>query len=150
MSHARYVQTYRQNQASTVDPGTLLLMLYQGTIDFLLQAQKSLERGEVAEKGQYVLKALAIISELLVSLNFKVGGETTQNLEKLYLFMLEQITLANMNNDPEPLTQVITLLSTLKEGWEGAVIEMRKQGTAIAERKQGLEERDVHSFAARA
>ena len=150
MRYARHVQTYRQNQAATVDSGTLLLMLYQGTIDFLRQARENLEKGDVAEKGRYVMKALAIISELLVSLNFEVGGEVAHNLEKLYLFILDQITIANINNDPEPLTRAIELLSTLKEGWDGAVIEARKQGMVVAQNKQGVQQNHEHSFAARA
>ena len=150
MSYARHLQTYRQNHATTVDPGTLLLMLYQGTIDFMRQARESLERNDMADKGYYVMKALAIIGELLVSLDCKTGGDVAHNLEKLYLFMLEQITLGNLNNDPEPFTQVITLLTTLKEGWNGAVMEARKQGMVVAQRKQGGAENHEHRFAARA
>jgi flagellar protein FliS len=150
MSYARHLQTYRQNHAATVDPGTLLLMLYQGTIDFLRQARESLERNDMADKGYFVMKALAVIGELLVSLDFKVGGDIAQNLEKLYLFMFDQITLGNLNNDPEPFTQVIALLTTLKEGWNGAVLEARKQGMVVAQRKQEDPENHEHSFAARA
>src|SRR5262245_2312164 len=126
MTYSRQLQTYRQTQAATVDSGTLLLMLYQGTIDFLRQARESLERNNMADKGYYVMKALAIISELRISLDFKVGGEIAHNLEQLYLFMLDQITIGNLNNDPEPFTQVIALLTTLKGGWDGAVVEARK------------------------
>ena len=150
MTYSRHVQTYRQTQAATVDSGTLLLMLYQGTIDFLQQAQESLTRDDMAEKGRYVMKALAIISELLVSLDFKVGGEVAQNLEQLYLFMLNQITIANVNNDPKPLSHVIELLKTLNEGWNGALMEVRKQGMVIAQSKQDVSVNHEHSFAARA
>lgn len=150
MSYARHLQTYRQNHAATVDPGTLLLMLYQGTIDFVRQARESLERKNMADKGYYVLKALAVIAELRVSLNFEVGGEVALNLEQLYLFMCEQITIANVNNDPEPFTHVITLLTTLKAGWDDAIIAARRQGMVLAQRKQGIQENHEHNFAARA
>jgi flagellar protein FliS len=150
MSYARHVQTYRQNHASTVDSGTLLLMLYQGAIDFLQLARTNLEKGDMAEKGRYVMKSLAIISELLVSLDVKVGGEVARNLEQLYLFMLDQITIANVNNDPEPLARVVSLLTTLKGGWEGAVSEVRKQGTIVAQRQENSARKQEHNFAARA
>ncbi len=150
MSYTRHLQTYRQNHAATVDPGTLLILLYQGTIDFVRQARESLERKNMADKGYYVLKALAIIAELRVSLNFEVGGEVARNLEKLYLFMCDQITIANVNNDPEPFTEVITLLTTLKKGWEEAIVAARRQGMVVAQRKQGGQEHHEHSFAARA
>jgi flagellar protein FliS len=125
-------------------------LLYQGAIDFLQQARRHLEKGDMAEKGRYVMKALAIISELRVSLDFKVGGEVAHNLEQLYLFMLEQITIANVNNNPEPLTHVISLLATLKEGWDSAVSEARKEGMIVARRQENASKNQEPSFAARA
>lgn len=143
LNSVRHLQAYRQNQVTTADPGTILLMLYQGTIDFLRQAKTSLERRDMAEKGRCITRALAIISELLTSLNFEIGGEMARNLESLYLFMLEQITAANVGNDPKPLDDAIALLSTLKEGWDGAVAAERKRAT----QESG---RHAHSLATRA
>jgi flagellar protein FliS len=127
MSYARHLQTYRENQIHTADPGTILLMLYQGAIDFLRQAKASLERGDVVEKGRCIARAHAIVSEFLASLDLRVGGELAQNLESLYVFMLDQITAANLSNDPKPLEVVVSLLTTLKEGWEEAVAAERKR-----------------------
>lgn len=127
MSYARYLQTYRENRVYTADPGTILLMLYQGAIDFLKRAKASLDSGDMVEKGRYISQAHAIISEFLASLNFEAGGELAQNLEGLYVFMLDQITTANLNNDPKPLEVVVSLLSTLKEGWEGAIAAERRR-----------------------
>lgn len=127
MSPARHLQTYQQNRVSTADPGTLLLMLYQGAIDFLRHATASLDSGDVAEKGRCIARALAILSELLATLNLDLGGEVARNLQRLYLFMIDQITTANLTNDPQPLNDVIVLLSTLKDGWEGAIVIERKR-----------------------
>jgi flagellar protein FliS len=138
LNSVRHLQAYRQNQVTTADPGTILLMLYQGTIDFLRQAKASLERRDMAEKGRCITRALAIISELLTSLNFEIGGEMARNLESLYLFMLEQITAANVGNDPKPLDDAIALLSTLKEGWDGAVAAERKRATQETPREHSL------------
>lgn len=127
MSYTRYLQTYKENQIQTTDPGTVLLLLYQGAINFLRRAMDALEVGDVAEKGKWLLKVRAIISEFHASLDMEVGGELAKNLEALYVFMLDQITSANLNNDPKPLEGVISLLTTLKEGWEKAVVEERKR-----------------------
>jgi flagellin-specific chaperone FliS len=35
--------------------------------------------------------------------------------------------LANVKNDPGPLGEVISLLSTLKDGWESAVVAQRRR-----------------------
>ncbi|HXG20996.1 MAG TPA: flagellar export chaperone FliS [Methylomirabilota bacterium] len=145
MSHGRHVQAYRANQVMTADPGVILLLLYQGAIDFLRQAKDSLEKKNMAAKGQAISKALAIISELLASLNFEVGGEVARNLESLYLFMIDHITQANLHNDPTPLDETITLLSTLKEGWDEAVAMERKRLAQEAVNKTSIDPQPVIS-----
>jgi flagellar protein FliS len=127
MTYDRHMQAYRTNQVMTADPGSILLLLYQGAIDFLRQAKSGMEKKDMAGKGLYINKALAILSELLASLNFEIGGEVARNLEGLYLFMLNHITNANVRNDPQLLEEALSLLITLKEGWEGAVVSERKR-----------------------
>jgi flagellar protein FliS len=137
MTYGRHVQAYRTNQVMTADPGAILLMLYQGALEFLRQAKDAMERKDMAEKGMFINKTLAIVSELLTSLNFDIGGDMARNLESLYLFMIDHITNANLYNDPRLLDETITLLSTLKEGWQGAV---------ASERKRIAEETATHSL----
>lgn len=127
MSAVRQLQAYRENQITTTDPATVLLMLYQGAIDALKRAQLHMAAGELAEKGRYILRANDIINQFIASLDHDVGGEIAANLEALYLYMLEQILVANARNEAEPLTAVIALLTTLKSGWEEAIASQRKR-----------------------
>jgi flagellar protein FliS len=127
MNAARQLQTYRNNQIVTADPGTILILLYEGAIDALRRADAFMAAGDMAEKGKQILKANDIINEFIASLDFKIGGEVAQNLESLYRFMLDQILIANVQNDPKPLATVVALLSTLKSGWEEAVASQRKR-----------------------
>lgn len=122
------VDEYRKNHFYTVDRGSILLMLYQGAIDFVKRAKEHLEKREMAEKGANISKAHAIITEFLSTLNVEIGGDVARNLEKLYRFMLDQLMEAHLSNDGKPLDTVINLLGTLKEGWEGAVAKVRKEG----------------------
>ncbi len=124
------VQTYRELQLRTADPGTVLLMLYQGTIDALKQAMAHLDAKDFAQKGECLLRAHDIITQFVVSLDHDMGGEMTQNLEQLYYYMLDQILQGNINNDRKPLETVVSLLSTLKTGWEEAVVVQRKNAAA--------------------
>ncbi len=128
LSHAQQLDAYRKNQFFTADKGTLLLMLYQGAIDFLKRAKAHLEAGEIADKGLCISKAHAIIAELLSSLDREIGGDLARNLAALYGFMMDQLMSAHLRNESKPIEDVIRLLSTLKEGWEGAVAQARKEG----------------------
>jgi flagellar protein FliS len=133
MSSLRQLEVYKENQIATADPGTILLMLYEGAIDSLKRAKDHLATGNMAEKGKYILRAHDIITQFIASLDYAVGGDLARNLEGLYRFMLDQILLANVENDSRRLEQVISLLSTLKDGWESAVVAQRKnaaQGAA--------------------
>lgn len=127
MSTVRYLQAYRENQITTADPGTILLLLYQGAIDSVNRAIVCMSQGDMAEKGTYLLRANDIIAQFLSSLDHDVGGEIAQSLEGLYRYMLDQILSANINNDPKPLEVVASLLTTLKAGWEEAVAVQRKK-----------------------
>jgi flagellar protein FliS len=86
-----------------------------------------LAKGDMGEKGICILRSHDIITQLLASLDYDVGGELAHNLEGLYRYMLDQILIANVKNDPRPLEQVIGLLATLKDGWEAAVVVQRKK-----------------------
>lgn len=127
MTYARHLQTYKETQIRTMDSGTVLLLLYDGAIGFVERARASLERGDAAEKGECIIKAHDIISEFLTALDFEAGGDLARNLEGLYHYILDQLTIANLNNDAKPLEEVVSLLSTLKEGWREAVAAGRKR-----------------------
>jgi flagellar protein FliS len=122
------VAAYKRNQYYTADRGTVLLMLYEGAIEFLQRAKERMGEGDVAGKGNYISKSHAIVSEFIGSLNHEVGGELSRKLEDLYRFMLDQLVEANVSNDAKPLDNVIALLQTLQQGWQGAVTQARQDG----------------------
>jgi flagellar protein FliS len=127
MHPSRQLQVYRENQIATADPGTVLLKLYDGAIDSLNRARRSLEQGDMAEKGKWLLRAYDIITEFQLALDFDVGGQLAHSLNDLYCFMLEQITVANVKNDPKPLETTVALLAKLQQAWEEAVVIQRKK-----------------------
>lgn len=132
MTAVRQLQAYKETQITTTDPGTVLLLLYQGAIDSLNRAAAFMAAGNMADKGKQILKANDIINQFIASLDFEVGGELAHNLESLYRFMLQQILTANANNDPKLLTTVVSLLSTLKSGWDEAVASQRRRAVGAA------------------
>ena len=127
MTLVRQLQLYRENQITTTDSCTVLLMLYDGAIEALRRAISFMALGDMAAKGRDLLRANDIINQFLASLDHEVGGEIAANLEDLYRFMLEQILFANVHNDPQPLRTVIGLLTTLKSGWDEAIVAQRKK-----------------------
>lgn len=112
------VSNYQQNEVITSNKVRLVIMLYEGAINFLDIARDRIYIKDIPGKSLYLNKASAIVSELLCSLDKKAGGEIAANLERLYNYMLRQIANADLKNDHESIEVVSLLLKELKAGWE--------------------------------
>ncbi len=121
-------KNYQKTQITTASRGKILLMLYEGAIRFTRQAQVAMEAKKIAEKGKYISKATAIISELMATLDFKTGGQLAVDLENLYVFMIDKLIEGNIKNDPECLKNVEKLLRTLHTAWQDVVDNPRPDG----------------------
>lgn len=110
--------TYEQVGASTSSPLKVLLMLYDGSINFLNKAIQYAENEDIKNKNIYANMTREIIGEFNNSLNVEGGGEIAQNLRKLYFFMNRQLLKSNWDNDIKGLQDVGRLLSNLREAWQ--------------------------------
>jgi len=119
---------YKLTQASTANQGELLLMLFDGAIRFTRRAIESIEVGDVPGKCESISRAFAIVAELHGTLDFEVSEEISGNLASLYVFVLESYTKANLQSDAKPLSGVLVVLETLREGWIGAVASTQSHG----------------------
>jgi len=111
---------YQNTQVTTASPEQILIMLYDGAIKFTLLAKERMQQKDLAGKGVYIGKALAIVTELLVTLNLEVGGEIAANLEQLYIYLIGEYGSANLNNDQVPLENAHKILVTLRDTWREA------------------------------
>ncbi len=117
---------YKQASVLTASREQILLMLYEGAIKFTKLALKAMDEKKVAERGTNIMRAYDIVLELQVTLDHKVGGDLSQQLEQLYLFMMDQYTKANIKSDPEPLRANIKILENLYDGWKQAIEKIKK------------------------
>lgn len=111
--------------ADTADasPHQVVLLLMKAAIDRMTFAKGAMIRVDIEKRTQQINKAVDIIGALKNSLDFESGGEISKNLDNLYGYILVQLTKANSENDPEIIEECISLISTIKEGWEGIASE---------------------------
>lgn len=121
-------KNYQKTQVTTASKEKILLMLYEGAIRFTKHAIVAMEEKKVAEKGKYISKSTAILSELMATLDFKVGGSLAAELESLYIFMIDKLIEGNIKNDPECLRSVENILRTLYVAWQDVVENPRPDG----------------------
>lgn len=122
---------YRQYQKTAVTTASrekILLMLYEGAIRFTKQAKVAMVEKRIADKGKYISKATAIISELMATLDFKIGGDLALDLENLYVFMIDKLIEGNIQNNKECLEHVEQLLTTLHVAWKDVIENPREDG----------------------
>lgn len=113
-------QTVNVNaQISEADPHRLIQMLMEGGLQRVTQARGAMQHGNVALKGEQIGKAIAIIGGLRESLDHKQGGEVAGNLDRLYAFMQQRLSQANLRNEVALLDEVTELLREVKSGWDG-------------------------------
>lgn len=116
---------YKKNHVLTASKEQVLLMLYEAAIKHCKLAIRYMDEKKIGDKGMQIIKVQDIVSELMVVLDHKVGGDVSLNLEKLYYFMLDKLTEANIQNSPDAVRVVQKLLETLHEGWKGAVESLK-------------------------
>ncbi len=120
-------QKYKATSVQSASREKLLLMMYEGAIRFVKQAITAIEQKQIADKGTNIGRAYDVIMELNNTLDHKVGGEISKNLEQLYMYMTEQLTKGNIDNNTENLKNVLKILETLYDGWKMAVEQIKKQ-----------------------
>ena len=112
------VGAYRDTAVTTQSKGRLIVLLYDGAIKFMRLAVKELEAGNYEAKGRYINRARDIINELNAVLDVETGGEIAAGLRKLYCFMNNRLSKANMERDPQMIREVITLMEELNQSWK--------------------------------
>ena len=110
-------RAYMKTQVNTTSQESLVLMLYDGALNFLKSARERMLEKDYAQKGILISNALDVIAELDGSLNREKGGEVSENLHKLYILCHSRLLKANMNMDVEQLDEVITMLSDLRSAF---------------------------------
>ena len=118
------LQRYKAVKIQTASPAQIMIMLYDGAIRFSLVAKKKIEEKDYAAKGTYIGKVQAIVSELMSSLDFSIAPELCSRLEQLYIYIIEQLTISNLELKTEPLDVVVELLKTLRDGWSEALTRL--------------------------
>ncbi len=112
---------YRNVHVTTSNPEKILIMLYDGAINFTRIALDKLAKGDVAGKGLYISKTHAIVAELMSTLNHEIGGDVARQLQRLYTYLIDELVAANINNSPERLENVLRILTHLRETWAEAI-----------------------------
>jgi flagellar protein FliS len=110
---------YLETRILAADPVELINLLYQACRQSVRDAREHLAAGRIGERSRAISKACEILVELDKSLDHARGGEISHRLAQLYDYMQRRLLDANMRQVDDPLVEVLGLLNTLGEAWEG-------------------------------
>ncbi len=121
--NSRAAAAYRRIAAETsvmaADPHQLVSLLFDALLRHIASARGSLERGDIAGKGQAIGKAVRILEEgLKAGLNMAEGGQIASNLHGLYSYSVVRLTHANLHNDTTALDEVRQLIDPIAQSWK--------------------------------
>ena len=120
-SNQQNAANYQKIKIETASPEALILMLYDGALRFMAQAEAAFEENNIEKINNFLLRVQAIFTELQCSLDREKGGDIAANLERLYIFFNNQLVEANMKKDVNYLLAIKPMVQNLRDSWEVAM-----------------------------
>jgi len=127
MVNSNAYETYRQNSVFTASPEELTLMLYNGLVKFIMQAQSYIEKKDIPKAHESIVRAQDILNEFKATLDMHY--ELSHDLARLYDYMLDRLLEANIKKDNEILAEVLHFAKDLRDTWAQAMKIAKQQGS---------------------
>ncbi len=122
-------QKYQRTQVETASQGKLIVMLFDGAIKFCKIGIQGLEENDFELANTNIVKAQAIVNELMITLDVNAGGEIATNLYSLYEYMYRRLITANIKKDTKIIEEVLNMLIDMRGTWE-QVIKLSRTGAS--------------------
>ncbi|MFZ5988616.1 MAG: flagellar export chaperone FliS [Bacillota bacterium] len=123
---------YKENSIYTASPEELTLMLYNGLVKFLMQAQMAINEKNIEKANTSIIKAQNIITEFRCTLDMKY--DIAHQLELIYDYMYRRLIDANIKKESAIIEEVLGLAKELRDTWEQAMkIAKQQQNTRTAQ-----------------
>lgn len=123
---------YKENSIKTSTPEELTLMLYNGLVKFLMQAQSAIEANNIEKSNNSILKAQAIIKEFQATLD--MNYEVSEGLNSLYDYMYRRLIDANIKKDASIVVEILGYSKELRDTWAQAM-KMAKNSSVAPQEK---------------
>lgn len=128
----KYIKQYQASNITTATPEKLMIMLFDGAIQFLQKAKVAIEEKNLKDRSENIEGARKIIRELMRTIDLENGNDVSKQLFKLYNRMAMKLIKANVSRKAELIDEVIEDLSNIRWGFQKA-IEIQSGITTIEE-----------------
>lgn len=117
----KYIKQYQANNITTASPEKLMVMLFDGAVQFLQKAKTAIEEKNLKEKASNIESARNIIRELMRTIDLENGNDVSKSLFRLYNRMATNLIKANVSRNIGLIDQVIEDLTNIRWGFQKAI-----------------------------
>lgn len=117
------------SSAQSVGHMQQLLMLYDGSINFLKQAEEAIKEKNYEKRYNLVNKVCAIVSGLRECIDFENGGDVSLALSDFYLSIDLRLVSIQGSDDIVQLRRVIKELEGMRDAWRDVALEVNGKDT---------------------
>ena len=106
-------------------------MLYNGLVKFIMKAQDAIEKKDMEDANNNIIRAQDIVLEFISTLDRSY--ELSNSLLLLYDYMHRRLIDANIHKDTKVLEEVLGFAKQLRDTWEEAMkIAKRQKNHTVA------------------
>lgn len=109
-------QQYKKHNVMMANPMELVIMLYNGIIKRLRQAEIAIGEKDIEAANEHLQNAQDLVVELMMGLDLSYG--IAQNLLNIYEFVHHQITIINVSKQADGIEPLVSILTSLRDAWE--------------------------------
>ncbi len=126
-----YLKTYQRNEVETASPEKILILLYDGAIQFLNKAKIAMQNNNVLEIHNNIIGCEEIIEEFINTVDEEKGGDFAIRIKALYQYFYNTLVMANIKKDESKIDEVLKHLIELRATWKQAIAIANSQKTPV-------------------
>lgn len=123
---SQYTQVRAETQPDNLNSYDVVRMLFNRSLERLTAAQLCIKKNDIAGRGENLGMVISILGALSASLDREAGKDISENLSKLYQYMMDKLVEANLKSSMELIEEVRQLLITIKSGWDGIEDQIKR------------------------
>jgi flagellar protein FliS len=124
-----------KNMVDSASPEQLILILYNGCLQWLAMAKKELEKNKEERVPNWtnfshqMKMSVNIIEHLQDSLNHEINQQFADQLFNLYEFLKSSLMKANIEKNQEKMDFCVKIIGDLKSGWQEGINKLNEKST---------------------
>jgi flagellar protein FliS len=109
----------------------LVVMLYDGALQFLNEARTAQATGDLPRRAHALRRVAAILAECQSTLDLEQGGAVASELDRLYSYMSARLIDVTVKKDASAIDELYKLMTPLRQAWAEAAAQTVMSAPAI-------------------